>query len=222
VIHTYSLIHDDLPCMDDDDLRRGRPTVHRAFDVPTATEAGLRMVPLTARFVSRGGTTLGLPVRTIGEIGRTLFAAAGPGGMIGGQVLDLEAAGQPASLEALVRLHRMKTGALLTASVEIGAIAAGLDGGPRDALRGFGAELGLTFQIVDDVLDAVESSERLGKTAGKDRAQGKATYVSLLGLDGARAEANRGLARAMDRLRDARLDSPLLANLARFVVERRS
>jgi farnesyl diphosphate synthase/geranylgeranyl diphosphate synthase type II len=222
VIHTYSLIHDDLPCMDDDDLRRGRPTVHRAFDVPTATEAGLRMVPLAARFVSRGGAALGLPARTVGEIGRTLFAAAGAGGMIGGQVLDLEAAGQPASLEALVRLHRMKTGALLTASVEIGAIAAGLDDGPRHALQAFGAELGLTFQIVDDVLDAVESSERLGKTAGKDRAQGKATYVSLLGLDGARAEARRGLARAMDRLRDARLHSPLLANLARFVVERRS
>jgi farnesyl diphosphate synthase len=142
--------------------------------------------------------------------------------MIGGQVLDLEAAGRPASLDDLVRLHRMKTGALLTASVEIGAIAAGVDGEARDALRAFGAELGLTFQIVDDVLDAVESSERLGKTAGKDRAQRKATYVSLLGLEGARAEAGRGLARAMDRLRDARLDSLLLANLARFVVERRS
>jgi geranylgeranyl pyrophosphate synthase len=222
VIHTYSLVHDDLPCMDDDDLRRGRPTVHRAFDVPTATEAGLRMVPLAARFVWRGGTALGLPPRTIGEIGRTLFAAAGAAGMIGGQVLDLEAAGRPASLDDLVRLHRSKTGALLAASVEIGAIAAGVGGAARDALRAFGAELGLTFQIVDDVLDAVESSERLGKTAGKDRAQGKVTYVSLLGLDGARAEAQRGLARAMDRLRDARLDSPLLANLARFVVERRS
>jgi geranylgeranyl diphosphate synthase, type II len=222
VIHTYSLVHDDLPCMDDDDLRRGRPTVHRAFDVPTATEAGLRMVPLAARFVWRGGTALGLPPRTIGEIGRTLFAAAGAAGMIGGQVLDLEAAGRPASLDDLVRLHRSKTGALLAASVEIGAIAAGVGGAARDALRAFGAELGLTFQIVDDVLDAVESSERLGKTAGKDRAQGKVTYVSLLGLDGARDEAQRGLARAMDRLRDARLDSPLLANLARFVVERRS
>jgi geranylgeranyl pyrophosphate synthase len=190
--------------------------------VATATEAGLRMVPLAARFVWRGGTALGLPPRTIGEIARTLFSAAGAGGMIGGQVLDLEAAGHPASLEGLARLHRMKTGALLTASVEIGALAAGLDGGARDALRAFGAELGLTFQIVDDVLDAVESSERLGKTAGKDRAQGKATYVSLLGLEGARAEARRGLARAMDHLRDARLDSRLLANLARFVVERRS
>jgi len=222
VIHTYSLVHDDLPCMDDDDLRRGRPTVHKAFDVPTATEAGFRMVPLAARFVARGGRTLGLSPATTGAIARTLFAAAGAEGMIGGQVLDLEAAGRPATLEALARLHSMKTGALLTASLEIGAIAAGLDGPARDALRDFGREIGLTFQIVDDVLDAVETSARLGKTAGKDAAQGKVTYVALLGLDGARAEARRGLGRAMDRLRDTGLDSPLLANLARFVVERRA
>jgi len=222
VIHTYSLVHDDLPCMDDDDLRRGRPTVHKVFDVPTATEAGLRMVPLAARFVARGARALGLAPAVTGEIGRTLFAAAGAGGMIGGQVLDLEGAGRPATFQELVRLHRMKTGALLTASLEIGAIAAGLGAAARGALRGFGAELGLTFQIVDDLLDAVESSERLGKTAGKDAAQGKVTYVALLGLDGARTEAQRGLERAMDRLRDTGLDSRLLANLARFVVERRS
>jgi len=222
VIHTYSLVHDDLPCMDDDDLRRGRPTVHRAFDVPTATEAGFRMVPLAARFLARGSRALGLSPEATGAIARVLFAAAGAEGMIGGQVLDLEAAGRPATLEALMRLHRMKTGALLTASLEIGAMAAGLPGPAREALRDFGRELGLTFQIVDDVLDAVESSARLGKTAGKDAVQGKATYVALLGLDGARAEAGRGLGRAMDRLRDTGLDSPLLANLARFVVERRS
>jgi len=222
VIHTYSLVHDDLPCMDDDDLRRGRQTVHKVFDVATATEAGLRMVPLAARFVARGARALGLAPAVTGEIGRTLFAAAGGGGMIGGQVLDLEAAGRPATFQELVRLHRMKTGALLTASLEIGAIAARLGEAARHALLDFGAELGLTFQIVDDLLDAVESSERLGKTAGKDAAQGKVTYVALLGLDGARAEARRGLERAMDRLRDTGLDSRLLANLARFVVERRS
>jgi len=126
VIHTYSLVHDDLPCMDDDDLRRGRQTVHKVFDVATATEAGLRMVPLAARFVARGARALGLAPAVTGEIGRTLFAAAGGGGMIGGQVLDLEAAGRPATFQELVRLHRMKTGALLTASLEIGAIAARL------------------------------------------------------------------------------------------------
>jgi geranylgeranyl pyrophosphate synthase len=208
--------------MDDDDLRRGRPTVHKAFDVPTATAAGVRMVPLAARFLARGARTLGLGPATTGEIARTLFGAAGAAGMIGGQVLDLEAAGRPAPHDDLVRLHRMKTGALLTASVDIGAIAAGLPARARAALRAFGEELGLTFQIVDDVLDAVESSDRLGKTAGKDAAQGKVTYVALLGLEEAQAEARRGLARAMDRLRDSGLDSPLLANLARFVVERRS
>lgn len=222
VIHTYSLVHDDLPCMDDDDLRRGRPTVHRAFDVPTATEAGLRMVPLAAGFVWRGAAALGLAPPVTGDIARTLFAAAGAGGMIGGQVLDLEAEGNHRTLEQLVRLHGMKTGALLTASAEIGAVAAGAGPPTRAALRAFGADLGLAFQIVDDILDAVGSSEQLGKTAGKDAAQGKATYVALLGLEEARAEASRCLTRAMDRLHDAGLDSVLLANLARFVVERRS
>jgi geranylgeranyl pyrophosphate synthase len=222
VIHTYSLVHDDLPCMDDDDLRRGRPTVHRAFDVPTATEAGFRMVPLAAGFVRRGAAALGLAPAAAREIGRILFAAAGAGGMIGGQVLDLEAAGQDLSVERLARLHGMKTGALLSASAEIGAVAAGAGATIRAAVRVFGADLGLAFQIVDDVLDAVESSDHLGKTAGKDAAQGKATYVALLGLDAARVEAERYLARAMDRLRDAGLHSTLLANLARFVVERRS
>ena len=222
VIHTYSLVHDDLPCMDDDDLRRGRPTVHRAFDVPTATEAGFRMVPLAAGFVWRGAAALGLAPAAAGDIARTLFAAAGAGGMIGGQVLDLEAAGHDPSLAQLVRLHSMKTGALLSASAEIGAVAAGAGASTRSAVRAFGADLGLAFQIVDDVLDAVESSDHLGKTAGKDAAQGKATYVALLGLDGARAEAEQCLAGAMDRLRDAGLHSTLLANLARFVVERRS
>jgi len=222
VIHTYSLVHDDLPCMDDDDLRRGRPTVHRAFDVPTAAEAGFRMVPIAGGFLWRGALTLGLAPAVAGEMARLLFAAAGAGGMIGGQVLDLEAEGRALSLDELARLHGMKTGALLAASAEMGAVAAGAGAGTRAAVRAFGADLGLAFQIVDDVLDAAESSDLLGKTAGKDAAQGKATYVALLGLDGARAEAERTLAGAMDRLRRAGLHSTLLANLARFVVERRS
>ncbi len=222
VIHTYSLVHDDLPCMDDDDLRRGRPTVHRAFDVPTATEAGVRMVQLAARMVERGAAELGLPSAAAGDVARTLFVAAGVGGMIGGQVLDLEAERHDLDLEALIRLHRAKTGALLAASAEIGAIAARVDGARRRAVRGFGQEVGLAFQIVDDVLDAVESSDRLGKTAGKDARQGKATFPGLLGVAGARAHADACLERGMARLRDAGLDSDLLMNLARFVVERRS
>jgi geranylgeranyl pyrophosphate synthase len=222
VIHTYSLVHDDLPCMDDDDLRRGRPTVHRAFDVATATAAGFRMVPLAARFVDAGVRALGLAPAVAGDIAGTLFRAAGLGGMIGGQVLDLDAEGRPLSLDDLTRLHRAKTGALFAASAEVGAVAAGVTGERRARVGAFGAELGLAFQIVDDVLDAVESSDRLGKTAGKDARQGKATFVALLGLDRARAEAAASLARAMDQLRGAGLDSALLSSLARFVVERRS
>jgi len=222
VVHTYSLVHDDLPCMDDDDLRRGRPTVHRVFDVPTATEAGWRMVPLAARMVQQGASELGLSADAAADVARTLFVAAGVSGMIGGQVLDLEAERHALDLESLTRLHRAKTGALLAASAEIGAIAAGLDAARRRAVREFGQEVGLAFQIVDDVLDTVESSDQLGKTAGKDVRQGKATYPALLGVEGARAEASACLARGMDRLRAARLDCDLLMNLARFVVDRRS
>jgi geranylgeranyl diphosphate synthase type II len=222
VVHTYSLVHDDLPCMDDDDLRRGRPTVHRVFGVPVATEAGWRMVPLAAEMVTRGAAELGLSAGAAADAARTLFVAAGVSGMIGGQVLDLEAERHALDLDALKRLHRAKTGALLAASAEIGAIAAGLGGARRDAVRGFGQEVGLAFQIVDDVLDAVESSDQLGKTAGKDARQGKATYPALLGVAGARAEARACLARGMDRLKAAEIDSDLLMNLARFVVDRRS
>lgn len=222
VVHTYSLVHDDLPCMDDDDLRRGRPTVHRVFDVPTATEAGWRMVPLAAQMVKRGAAELRLSTEAAADVARTLFVAAGVSGMIGGQVLDLEAERHPLDQESLTRLHRAKTGALLAASAEMGAIAAGLDEARRGAVREFGQEVGLAFQIVDDVLDTVESSDQLGKTAGKDARQGKATYPALLGVAGARAEASACLARGIDRLRAARLDSDLLINLARFVVDRRS
>jgi geranylgeranyl pyrophosphate synthase len=222
VVHTYSLIHDDLPCMDDDELRRGRPTAHRAFGVEVATDAGFRMVPLAARIIASGGARLGLDPRRQGDIAGVLLAAAGAGGMIGGQMLDLDAEGAALDRRELFAVHAAKTGAMIGASAEIGALTAGVEPGRTAAARAFGRELGLAFQILDDVLDVAESSERLGKTAGKDARQRKATSVSVLGEAAARVEAEERLASAIAQLRAARLDSHVLRGLARFVVDRRS
>jgi geranylgeranyl pyrophosphate synthase len=222
VIHTYSLMHDDLPCMDDDDLRRGRPTTHTVFGVAAATDAGFRLVPLSARVLRAGANRLGLTDQCRRRIAGELYRAAGAEGMVGGQVLDLEAEGRDVSLEELVRIHRAKTGALIAASGVIGAVAAGADDGAAEAVRDYGFAIGLAFQIVDDVLDATASSRALGKTAGKDVAQQKATYPALLGVEGARLEAERQAATAVARLRAHGLDSTLLAGLARMIVERAS
>ncbi len=222
VVHTYSLVHDDLPCMDDDDLRRGRPTTHRTFDVPTATEAGFRMVPLSARVLAEGAVRLDLEAAQLGAIARELYRAAGAAGMIGGQVLDLEAEGRAVSRDDLVRIHRTKTGALIAASAAIGALAAGAEAAMVDVLRAYGHEIGLAFQIVDDVLDATATSAELGKTAGKDAAQEKASFPGVLGLEEARGAARARATRAVAHLREHGLDSTLLAELAWFVVNRGS
>ena len=222
VVHAYSLVHDDLPCMDDDDLRRGRPTAHRAFDVVRATRAGYEMVALAARVLARGLSTLSLPADRRREIALELFRAAGAGGMIGGQALDLEAEAKTLPIEALEEVHRRKTGALIAASCVIGGLSAG-DGiarGSIEALRSYGEAIGLAFQIADDVLDATATSDQLGKTAGKDAAHAKATFVTLLGVGAARAEAERLAARAVDHLRDAGLVSPTLMELAHYIVTR--
>jgi geranylgeranyl pyrophosphate synthase len=222
VVHAYSLVHDDLPCMDDDDLRRGRPTAHRAFDVARATRAGYEMVALAARVLARGLGTLNLPAERGREIALELFRAAGAGGMIGGQALDLEAEAKTLPIEALEEVHRRKTGALIAASCVIGGLSAG-DGiarGSIEALRSYGEAIGLAFQIADDVLDATATSDQLGKTAGKDAAHAKATFVTLLGVGAARAEAERLAARAVDHLRDAGLVSPTLVELAHYIVTR--
>ncbi len=222
VVHAYSLVHDDLPCMDDDDLRRGRPTAHRAFDVARATRAGYEMVALAARVLARGLSTLKLPAERGRAIALELFRAAGAGGMIGGQALDLEAEAKTLPIEALEEVHRRKTGALIAASCVIGGLSAG-DGiarGSIEALRSYGEAIGLAFQIADDVLDATATSDQLGKTAGKDAAHAKATFVTLLGVGAARAEAERLAARALDHLRDAGLVSPTLVELAHYIVTR--
>ena len=220
VVHAYSLVHDDLPCMDNDDLRRGRPTAHRAFDVPRATRAGYDMVALAARVLARGLAALDLSAESRREIALELFRAAGAGGMIGGQALDLEAEAKALPVEALAEVHRRKTGALIAASCVIGGLAANGARSHVEALRAYGEAIGLAFQIADDVLDATATSDQLGKTAGKDAAHAKATFVTLLGVGAARAEAERLAAKAVDHLRDAGLVSPILIELAHYIVTR--
>jgi geranylgeranyl pyrophosphate synthase len=220
VVHAYSLVHDDLPCMDNDDLRRGRPTAHRAFDVPRATRAGYDMVALAARVLAHGLDTLALPDARRREIALELFRAVGAGGMIGGQALDLEAEAKALPMEALTEVHRRKTGALIAAACVIGGLSAGSAGIPIEGLRAYGEAIGLAFQIADDVLDATATSDQLGKTAGKDAAHAKATFVTLLGVGAARAEAERLAAQAVDHLRDAGLVSPILVELAHYIVTR--
>jgi len=222
VIHTYSLVHDDLPCMDDDDLRRGRPTTHRRFGIAVAAEAGFRMVPLAARVLASGAARLGLADPVLGAIGQELFQAAGAAGMIGGQVLDLEAEGRKLEAPGLADIHRKKTGALITASAVVGALAAGASRERVEAVRAFGRDVGFAFQVVDDVLDATGTSEELGKTAGKDARQQKATFATVYGNDEALAQARACARRAVDQLGAVGIHSRLLAGLAEFVVSRRS
>jgi farnesyl diphosphate synthase/geranylgeranyl diphosphate synthase type II len=222
VVHAYSLVHDDLPCMDDDDVRRGRPTVHKAFGIPTATAAGLAMVPLAARAAGEAAAALGLPLAIQGEIVRTLMHAAGATGMIGGQLLDLEGEGTALDLAQLERIHRSKTGALIIAAMRLGGLSAMAPAPLLDALAGFGASVGLAFQIADDVLDVTATTDELGKTAGKDAQDRKSTYPALLGVEGARSRAAALVREGCAALQAHGALTPELESVARFIVERRS
>lgn len=222
VVHAYSLVHDDLPCMDDDDVRRGRPTVHKVYGVPVATAAGLAMVPLAARSAWHAAHVLGLPDVVSADIVRDVMIAAGASGMIGGQLLDLEAEGAHLTLEALERVHRLKTGALIVSSVTVGARAALAPTARIDALARYGAAIGLAFQIADDVLDVTATTDELGKTAGRDLDLHKSTYPALLGIEGATARAVSLVDQACAALHAEGLLTPTLEQLARFIVERRS
>jgi geranylgeranyl diphosphate synthase, type II len=221
IVHTYSLVHDDLPCMDDDDLRRGRPTVHREHGVAAAVLAGAALLPLAARTAADAAADLGLDAATRGRIVAELCRAAGGQGMVGGQLLDLEAEGLACDGPALEAIHRAKTGALLAAALRIGGIAAGADQERLAALTVYGESVGLAFQIADDILDVTADSDALGKTAGKDQDACKATYPALYGLDGARALARERADRAVAALRGGGIRSAPLEALAAFVVERR-
>ena len=222
VVHAYSLVHDDLPCMDDDEMRRGRATVHRVFGVRVATAAGMAMVPLAAHAAVDAAAALGLSFGQQREIVRTLMRASGAGGMIGGQLLDLEGEGLALDLAALERIHRCKTGALIEAATRIGALAGGASPALLDAFGRYGAAVGLAFQIADDVLDVTGTTDQLGKTAGKDVQFRKSTYPALLGIDGARARADALVEEGCAALRAEQVLSPALERLARLVVERRS
>jgi geranylgeranyl pyrophosphate synthase len=221
-VHAYSLVHDDLPCMDDDDLRRGRPTTHRQFDVATATRVGFLLVPVAARVLAAAADALALPPAELGRVAEELFQAGGIEGMVGGQWLDLEAEGRSLTLAELIAVHRGKTGALIRASCTLGGLAAQAPPAQVAALTAFGEDVGLAFQIADDVLDCTATSEELGKTAGRDAALAKSTYVRLLGVDEARREAETLARRAVDTLDRMGLASGALGALAGYIVSRSS
>jgi geranylgeranyl pyrophosphate synthase len=221
-VHTYSLVHDDLPCMDDDDLRRGRPTTHREFDVETATRVGFLLVPVAAMVLARAADDLGLPPVVLGRMAEELFQAGGIEGMVGGQWLDLAAERRTLTLPQLIEVHRGKTGALIRASCALGGIAAQAPVAVVEALTAFGEDVGLAFQIADDVLDCTGTSEELGKTAGRDAQLSKSTYVGLLGVEGARHEAHRLARRAVEHLDRAAVPSGALGALAGYIVSRNS
>lgn len=214
-LHAYSLVHDDLPCMDDDDLRRGQPTVHRKWDEVTAVLAGDALQSLAFELVAG---TRGAPEQVL-DLTLSLGRAAGLRGMVGGQALDMaaEAAASPLTLAQIETLQAGKTGALITWSACAGARLAGAD---PAALAGFGDDLGLAFQIWDDVLDIEGDAATVGKAVGKDADAGKATFVSLLGLDAAKSRARDLVTRASDGLSVYGKDADILRELARYVVTR--
>ncbi len=222
LIHAYSLAHDDLPAMDDDALRRGSPTCHRQFDEATAILAGDALQALAFELVSGEAAAGDTPAALRARMAATLAAAAGAEGMAGGQAFDLFACGRAASLDELERMHRYKTGALIRASVLLGALAADACADDRARLGRFAEAIGLAFQIVDDILDVTTDTATLGKTQGADLERNKPTYPALLGLDGARAHAAHRRDEALSALDGAGERFEALRALARFVVERSS
>jgi farnesyl diphosphate synthase len=197
-LHTYSLVHDDLPCMDDDDLRRGRPTTHKAFDEATAVLAGDGLLTIAFEILADPATHPSGDVRA--ELVGRLARAGGADGMIGGQMIDMLSAERDYDADQIILLQRMKTGALFEFSAEAGAILSQAGAEHQNRLRDYARDLGLAFQIADDLIDVVGATEQAGKAVGKDAAQGKATLVSILGIDGARREALRLAESAAERL----------------------
>lgn len=217
LIHTYSLIHDDLPCMDDDDLRRGKPTLHKVYPEAHAILAGDYLLTFAFEVIATDpGLTDSQKVKLI----TTLSQNAGGQGMIGGQVMDIEAEDREVKVEELQCIHRNKTGAMITASVIFGGIIAGVNEQQLETLKLYGEDIGLAFQIIDDVLDVTQPEEVLGKTAGSDIANNKSTYVSLMGLEQAHATAHSLLSSAQERLGILPLKSSILQDLSAYIVNR--
>jgi geranylgeranyl diphosphate synthase type II len=220
MIHTYSLIHDDLPAMDNDDLRRGMPTCHVKFGEAMAILAGDAL--LTQAFVTLADYETSHPDRKARVISEVAKAAATKNALIGGQVLDMQSEGKPVSGQQLEEIHRGKTGALIRCSIRVGAILGGASEAELSALTVYGEKAGLAFQVADDLLDEIGTSEELGKTAGKDAASHKATYTALYGIHGAREMAERLCREAIAAVRNLERDTKVLESIARFIVERRS
>lgn len=212
MIHTYSLVHDDLPCMDDDDIRRGQLTVHRKYNDATGVLVGDALQALAFELLARGGDA---------EVVREVAQAAGPAGMVGGQYIDLESEGKTLQLELIKQLHRRKTGALIRVSMRVGARLAGATAAQLDALSEYGEHIGLAFQIVDDILDVVGDDDFMGKRSGMDRARKKSTYPALVGLDEARRLADETKERAIQSLDIFGPEADTFRALAQYVVERR-
>jgi len=217
-IHTYSLIHDDLPCMDDDDLRHGKPTVHKAFDEAIAVLAGDSLHALAFELLTALETSRDPHVRS--ALVATLAAASGHGGMAGGQMMDLAAENASVDLHTIIRLQELKTGALLSAAVEMGAILGQVAEDSRTYLRAYARDIGLAFQIADDLLDHEGDEAKAGKALRKDAPAGKATFVSLMGSEKAREQAHALAEQAVGHLASHGKEADLLRALARFVVER--
>jgi farnesyl diphosphate synthase len=195
-IHTYSLVHDDLPSMDDDDLRRGKPTTHKVFDEATAILVGDALQSEAFHIVSQ----MQIPAKLKVEIIRELSSSAGMSGMCKGQAIDMANTGKQLNLQTLEKMHSLKTGALLRCAIQLGAILGGLNDEQRTRLNQFAQHLGLGFQVMDDILDATQNSQTLGKTAGKDHSAGKATFVGLMGLDAAQTYAKELMNHAVTSL----------------------
>ncbi len=217
-VHCYSLIHDDLPCMDDDDLRRGKPTVHKAYDEATAVLAGDSLHALAFEILADPATHGDPAARA--ELVLELARASGPSGMAGGQMMDIAATENDFDLGETTRLQQLKTGALIGFCLEAGAIMGRVPEQGRTPLRGYARDLGLAFQIADDLLDVEGSSAKTGKAVGKDAAAGKATFVSLLGVERARTQAAMLIDQAIDHLHSFGAEADLLRAVARFAIER--
>jgi farnesyl diphosphate synthase len=217
-IHVHSLIHDDLPCMDDDDLRRGKPTVHRAYDEATAVLAGDAFLALAFEILADPTTHPAGEVRA--ELTVELARASGAAGMAGGQMLDLIGSGGAMDIEAITRLQRLKTGALIAWSVDAGAMLGAASPEQRVSLRGYAQNLGLAFQIADDLIDCEGDEAAAGKRLRKDEAAGKATFVSLLGPERAKRQAKLLVEQAIDHLHGFGEDARILKAIARFAISR--
>ncbi|MDP4968677.1 MAG: polyprenyl synthetase family protein [Burkholderiaceae bacterium] len=216
LVHAYSLVHDDLPCMDNDTLRRGQPTVHVQFDEATALLAGDALQPLAFDFLAQ----MPIEAERVVKATQALALASGSLGMAGGQAIDLESVGRSLSMDALQQMHQLKTGALLSASVMLGGLAAGASEAQQQALKHFGLAMGLAFQVVDDVLDVTADSSTLGKTPGKDAAANKPTYVALMGLEQAQGFAKKLHQDAIQAIAPLGESGQYLAGLADFIVLR--